>query len=88
VNFFHFSVDIPETLRYNLGMKIQYDSLSEYLQKEGLSQAEFGRMIGRSRFSVSRYVNGTRSPRKRIAAQIARLTGIPLETVLGEEPAA
>lgn len=36
--------------------------LNEYLIKNGISQADFARLIGESPQNIQRYVNGTRRP--------------------------
>lgn len=38
-------------------------TLAAYLEKHGLTQAEFGRRVGMSRLVISRYARGIRFPR-------------------------
>jgi transcriptional regulator with XRE-family HTH domain len=48
--------------------------LSDYLKKEGLSDAEFARQLGVGRSSIGRYAAGKRKPRWEVLARIAKVT--------------
>lgn len=58
-----------DTLVYHRPM-----SLSEYLKKEGLTQAEFALKTGLSRNAINRYAQGTRFPSKKVLLIITEFT--------------
>lgn len=49
-------------------------TLSEWLRSQNMSHEEFAERIGRDRSAVTRYVNGTRMPRREVLEQIADVT--------------
>lgn len=50
-------------------------TLNEFLQIEGITPAEFGRMLGlKSRSSVFRYLTGQRVPKPEVMKKIKELT--------------
>ena len=48
--------------------------LSEYISKAGITQAEFGKKIGRSQTLISAYCNGTLIPPRATALDIVKET--------------
>ncbi len=48
--------------------------LKEYLKRENLSQASFGRLIGISRFYVNKLVHETMTPSFKVAKKIQEAT--------------
>ena len=50
-------------------------TLKDYLTKHKLSPGEFGKLIGRARQSVHRYIHGERFPDRATLEQIAQITG-------------
>lgn len=49
-------------------------TLSQYLALTGLTQQQFGRLIGVTQITVSRYVHGLRIPRVEHLRRIAEVT--------------
>jgi DNA-binding transcriptional regulator YdaS (Cro superfamily) len=49
--------------------------LSDYLAREALTAAEFGRRIGRGKSAVSRWAKGERIPDRESMGKIKRATG-------------
>lgn len=50
-------------------------TLTQYLEQEGISQAEFARQLGVSQPTVNRWALGTADPRRDAIAKIEKLTG-------------
>lgn len=50
-------------------------SLREYLDWKKLGPEEFGALIGVSRTAVSRYLDGSRCPKREVLVRIAQVTG-------------
>jgi transcriptional regulator with XRE-family HTH domain len=48
--------------------------LAAYLEKNELTQAQFGAIIGRNAASVCRWLNGERHPSLEVAVEIERAT--------------
>ena len=48
--------------------------LSKFLDYHGMSQAEFGKLIGASQPSISRYIAGSRMPRPMQLIRIRKVT--------------
>ena len=63
-----------------LGSKI-----SDLLQKNGLTQRELAKQVGVSEVSISRYVNGERTPRGPIVVNIAHALHTTVEYLMGHE---
>jgi predicted transcriptional regulator len=59
-------------------------SLAEFFELTGVTQTEVARLLGISISAVSCYVSGRRTPRLSVAVKIARLTGVPVEALLGQ----
>lgn len=49
-------------------------TLTQYLEQEGISQAEFARRVGVTQPTVNRWIAGTADPRREKVAEIERLT--------------
>lgn len=49
-------------------------TLYEWLKREGLTHADFAERIGLTQSSVTRYVTGSRVPRRETMIEIARAT--------------
>lgn len=49
--------------------------LSAYLEREALSDEEFGRRVGRDRSTIYRIRNGTHKPSPELMQEIAKQTG-------------
>ena len=59
-----------------------YRSLQEYLQETGTTQAELAEKLGCSQPDVCRWARGQYLPSPARALQIAKVTGVPLTTLL------
>ena len=60
-----------------VGMK----ALRAWLREKRMGQAEFGRLIGRDRFTVNRWVRGRVRPKPEALELMARMTGLDVETL-------
>lgn len=49
--------------------------LANFLESKGISQAKFADLIGVEQAAISRYITGTRMPRKEHLARIRTVTG-------------
>jgi transcriptional regulator with XRE-family HTH domain len=49
-------------------------TLKQYLSNHGITQEEFGRLIGVKRLSIARYLNGERLPSPKTAKRIVKAT--------------
>src|SRR5437870_6974814 len=58
----------------NLVIKVLYMQLSEWLDQNGLSVADFAGRVKASRVTVHRYLNGNRIPTKAVMARIVAET--------------
>ena len=56
--------------------------LKSLLEEKGMTQAEFARRTGLTEASVSRYINGNRSPRIAQAYRMAQVIGIDMNTLI------
>lgn len=59
-----------------------FTNLSEYKAKKGLSGREMARQLGISESYLSEILPGQRTPSKRLAVKISRITGIPILNLL------
>ena len=55
--------------------------LADYLRQEALTQVEFARLSGISKFLINRYVRGTGRPRHDNMSKIARATQGAVATI-------
>ena len=57
------------------------EPLARYLQEKGLSQVDFGNLIGTSGVAVCRWLSGLRRPTVRLAVAIEKATAgaVPVE---------
>ena len=56
--------------------------LKSLLEEKGMTQAELARRTGLTEASVSRYINGNRSPRIAQAYRMALVIGIDMNTLI------
>ena len=56
--------------------------LKSLLEEKGMTQAELARRTGITEASVSRYINGNRSPRIAQAYRMALVIGIDMNTLI------
>lgn len=56
--------------------------LKSLLEEKGMTQAELARRTGLTEASVSRYINGNRSPRIAQAYRMAQVIGIDMNTLI------
>lgn len=56
--------------------------LKSLLEEKGMTQAELARRTGLTEASVSRYINGNRSPRIAQAYRLALVIGIDMNTLI------
>ena len=56
--------------------------LKSLLDEKGMTQAELARRTGLTEASVSRYINGNRSPRIAQAYRMAQVIGIDMNTLI------
>lgn len=61
------------------------ERISELLQKNGLSQRELADAVGVTEVSMSRYINGNRTPKGPIIANIALALHTTSDYLLGQE---
>lgn len=60
----------------------QYDDLAAYLKHSGVTQTVLADAVHVTQAHISRIASGAIVPRPRLAARIARLTGIPLDSFM------
>jgi transcriptional regulator with XRE-family HTH domain len=65
----------------NLGQS--FKTLRAFRLARQLSQREAGELFHVTQVEWSRYERGLRRPRAKLAQKIAKVTGVPLETLLG-----
>ena len=58
------------------------NSIGEYILRNGLNQYEFAAKLKVAPGTISRYISGTRIPRRAVALRISLLTGIPILDIL------
>lgn len=63
-------------------MKRKPSTLREYLDANGITQAQFARRVGTTQAHVSRVLSGGRVPSLEMAIRIAREAGIPVESLI------
>lgn len=56
--------------------------LLDYIKRAGLNQYEFAKQARVTPATLSRYISGVSTPRRRIALRISALTGIPVQYLL------
>ena len=56
--------------------------LKSLLEEKGMTQAELARRTGLTEASMSRYINGNRSPRIAQAYRMAQVIGIDMNTLI------
>ena len=61
----------------------RYETLSAYLRATRVRQAELAEWIGVSPSAMSLYVSGRRTPRLGLAVKLSKITGVPVERLLG-----
>lgn len=59
-----------------------FTNLSEYKAKKGFSSREIARQLEISESYLSEILSGQRTPSKRLAVKISRITNIPLLNLL------
>lgn len=64
--------------------KTKPQTLAEWLEASGLTQAELAARVGVQQPVISRLVRGQRMPSAKLAVRLARVTGLPLESLLSE----
>jgi transcriptional regulator with XRE-family HTH domain len=62
-----------------------YPNLTSYLLATGLTQAELAHKLHRSQAYVSKLVNGLQQPSLNEALRIARVCGVPVESLVTRE---
>ena len=55
------------------------NKIKELLEEKGISQRELAEMVGITEVSMSRYINGERTPKAPIAMKIARVLDVNIE---------
>lgn len=65
--------------------KMVGNRISELLDAKGMTQSDLAKRAGITDVSMSRYVNGSRTPRASILANIATILGTTSEYLLGTE---
>jgi transcriptional regulator with XRE-family HTH domain len=65
-------------------------TIMDYLEAKGLTRSQFAKMIGVDVVSVTRYINGDRTPRRRHLDRIAKVTkgAVTANDILQHEVAA
>lgn len=66
-------------------MKIFTERLNEMLDKRGMTQRELADKIGTTEVSVSRYINGERTPKGPVITKIAQVLNVSTDYLLGNE---
>ena len=61
----------------------RYRSLSAFFEQTGTTHAHVARALGVSQSAVSLWRKGRRFPQSQTALRLAKLTGVPLEVLLG-----
>lgn len=61
------------------------ERLNQLLEERGISQKELAQRINVDETAMSRYVNGTRTPRIDILTNIAKEFDVSIEYLIGEE---
>jgi HTH-type transcriptional regulator/antitoxin HigA len=59
-------------------------SLAEYIKNTSVTQTELARLLGVSPSTVNCYVSGRRTPSLGVAVKLSRITGVPVERLLGQ----
>lgn len=59
--------------------------ICELIKKEGISQRELAKQIGINESALSRYLNGSRTPRIDIISKLAKHFNISVEELLDED---
>lgn len=59
--------------------------LKRLREERGLTQEQLGSLLGTSKQVISRYENNTRTPKISVATECAKLLGVPLSELSGEE---
>lgn len=58
-----------------------HNRIKEVREAKGLSQAQLGRLIGKSEPTVNRYERGNRKPTRDVLNAIAQALGVPLKSL-------
>jgi plasmid maintenance system antidote protein VapI len=66
-------------------LKRIYPDLPTYLAETGTTQTELGRLLGRNQTFISRLVNGLCQPTLHEALRIARIVGVPVESLVSRK---
>ena len=59
--------------------------LAQWLKLSGVSTADLGRRVGRSKSFISRVATGQRQPSLEVAAKLSQETGLPAQKFLMRE---
>jgi transcriptional regulator with XRE-family HTH domain len=62
--------------------RVTYQSLREFLDATGLTQAQFALRVGLSQSDVSKILNGHRVPKLAVAIRIAEVAEIPIASLV------
>lgn len=66
-----------------LHMERRYRTLADYFEQTGKTHQELADQLGVTRFYVTLLSHGQRTPSLPMALRIQRLTGVPVESMVG-----